>query len=908
MPLGKSVIIRDFQRKPDRYWRVALFGELGFKRRRCGNCGKYFWSLADQATCNDSSCRPYDFIGAPPTKKSFDYAGTWKAIEGFFVRNGHASVPRYPVVCRWFPNLYFNIASIVSFMRPANGTGFEFPENPLIIPQPCLRFNDIPQVGISGRHFTNFIMLGQHSAFDGKNGYWKDRCIELDYRLLTEVFGIRPEEINFIEDAWLGPAAFGSSLEYHVRGLELGNAVFTEFAGTPDNYREMPVKIIDMGAGLERFAWLSTGTPTAYDTIYGDIVEKIRAKTGIEWDVDLLLDYSRLAGSLNIDEVADIEATRAKVAAKLGIPVRDMAKKLRPMQAVYAIADHTKTLALAITDGMLPSNIGGGYNLRVILRRALSFIDEFNLPIELCWIVERHAKHLKQMHPELLNNVEKIKEILDVEEQRYRSHRERARNTLRAVMTKPLPSPVPFEILERYYESDGITPEMFERVAKEAGKPVTIPADFYMSFTERHMREREAEKRPFANVNGLPGTGVLFYEDEKMYDFTAKVLRVIDNKWVVLDRTAFWPRGGGAEPDHGGIGDCAVLNVEKIGNVIVHAVEEPTFKEGETVRCNVNSGRRQQIAIHHTATHIINGAARRLLGDHVWQAGSKKDVDKAHLDVTHYAPLIDEQADKIEKMANDAVKKKLKVIKQTLPRDVAEKKFGFRLYQGGAVPGKALRVVDIKGWDVEACGGLHTDNTGEVSQIIITKVERPQDGIIRFVYAAGPAAERHLKESADILAKCAKELRVPATRLPVAVKGLFAEWKKSRKQLEDVRTKVTARQLSGLKFEERRGLKFLVKEFPKAGPEELKEISLKLSGDNTVIVLFGTADNVYVFGSAGPRAVKAGADVSTVVRDAAAALGGTGGGQPGLAQGVGKDMKKVKQVADRIRLQLTHSG
>jgi alanyl-tRNA synthetase len=901
---AKLTIIRQFQKTPDRYWRVALFDQLGFKRRHCINCGKYFWSIEPQATCNDSSCRPYDFIGNPPTKRTFDYIDSWKAIEDFFKTNGHTSVPRYPVVCRWFPNLYFNIASIVSFMRPSNGTSFEFPYNPLIIPQSCMRFNDIPQVGVSGRHFTNFIMVGQHSAFNGKNGYWKDKCIELDYKLLTDVFGIRPEEINFIEDVWSGPSAFGSSLEYHVAGLEIGNAVFTEFAGTLDNFREMPTKIIDMGAGLERFAWLSTGTSTAYDAIYGDVIEKIRTQTGIEWDVDMLLEYSRHAGALNIDEVADIEKVRAKVAHELGISTEEMVRKLRPMQAVYAIADHTKTLALAITDGMLPSNIGGGYNLRVILRRALSFIDEFNLPLELCWIVERHAKHLKELHPELMENVEKIKQVLDIEENRYRSHRDRARNTLESVLAKPMTSPVPFEVLEKYYESDGITPEMFEQVAKELGKPVNIPADFYVKFTDRHMKEKETEKKALVDVTGLPETVQLFREKEKLYGFNAKVLRIIDNKWIVLDSTAFWPRGGGAEPDHGSIGGRTVYDVEKVGDVIIHAVEDASFEEGEAVECKLNAARRKQIVLHHTATHIVNGAARQLLGEHIWQAGSKKDVDKTHLDVTHHTMLTEKQVEQIEKLANDAIKKKLPVIKSELPRNEAEKKYGFRLYQGGAVPGKNLRITDIKGWDVEACGGLHVDNCSEVEQIIITKVERPQDGIIRFVYVAGPAANDYLAKSATLLAKCAKLMRVPEAKVPAAVKKLFTDWKKTRKQLESLREKKAEKRLKEMKFVEKDGLRFLIAELPKAGHEELKEVSRKLSGDNTVIVLLGVTDRVNVFASAGPTAVKAGIDVGSIVKQTCQGLGGGGGGQPGLAQGTGIKKGEVEDAIVRLKEQL----
>ena len=246
---SKDKLHEKFSSQPDKYYKVELFAEEGFKRQKCNVCGKYFWSLSDAKRCPDPPCTTYGFIGNSPVKGwERDYVETWKVIEKFFVKNGHESVPSYPTVCRWFPGLYFTIASIVAFQRVAGATPvFEFPANPLVIPQVSLRFSDIPNVGVSGRHYTSFIMIGQHSLYDPakKQGYWKDRCIELDWQLLTKVFRIPPEEISFVEDVWLGPAAFGYSLEYYVRGLELGNAVFTEFLGTPENYRQMDRKIIE---------------------------------------------------------------------------------------------------------------------------------------------------------------------------------------------------------------------------------------------------------------------------------------------------------------------------------------------------------------------------------------------------------------------------------------------------------------------------------------------------------------------------------------------------------------------------------------------------------------------------------------------------------------------------------------
>jgi alanyl-tRNA synthetase len=200
----------------------------------------------------------------------------WKQIEEYFQSNAHSIIRRYPVVCRWRDDLYFTIASIVDFQRViGNKVIFELPANPLIVPQMCLRFNDIENVGLSGRHYTSFCMIGQVCNAGAPGGYWKDRCIELDYRMLTNGLGIRQEEITFVEDVWMGAGAFGYSLEYFVSGLELGNAVFTEYEGNENEYRVMSNKIIDMGAGLERFSWITMGTPTSYDCSFGPVVQKL---------------------------------------------------------------------------------------------------------------------------------------------------------------------------------------------------------------------------------------------------------------------------------------------------------------------------------------------------------------------------------------------------------------------------------------------------------------------------------------------------------------------------------------------------------------------------------------------------------------------------------------------------------
>jgi alanyl-tRNA synthetase len=779
--LTKKDLIKELQKNPNRYWKVKLFDDLGFKRKQCKKCRKFFWTLTDREICDDATCRPYGFIGNSPAKKPLDYFETWKVIEKFFVKNGHTSIKRYPTVCRWFP-LYFTLAGIVNFYRRENGNlTFEFPANPIIQTQPCLRFNDIPNVGINSKSYSCFLMIQQSSLYDGKQGYWKDRCIELDFDLLTKVFGIKPEEIVFIEDAWIGPGAFGNSLEYYVQGLELGNAVFTEFLGTPDNFREMKEKVIDMGAGHERFCWITQGTLTSYDSVFGPVIEKLKKLCEIEYNEEFLSKYFKLVGVLDINEIRDLRLARKNIANQLKISLEELEKQVEKLEALYALADHSRTLAFAISDGGIPSNVAGGYNLRVILRRALSFIDKFKWNLKLEDIVLWHIDYLKKLFPELAEHKDEIARILEIEEKRYKQTKERATRIVERIVEKK-------EVLDenkliQLYDSEGITPELL----KEFGAKIEIPPDFYAKVTEKHMREKPIEEKIRFDVSEIPPTKLIFYEDPELLEFKAKILKVFDD-WVVLDQTAFFPTGGGQLHDKGFIDGIEVLDVQKIGKVVIHKIKGK-IPEGKLVNCKVEKERRQILRKHHTATHIVNAATRKVIGPWIFQHGAEKDVDKARLDITHFDAFTEEEIEKIEEEANKVVEKNLPVKIEVLPRGKAEQKYGFRIYQGGAIPEKNLRIVSIGNIDIEACGGLHCRSTGEVGFITILRTKRIQDGINRLEYCSGEVALKHLKEKEKVLKEVAEKLKVKEEKVPEAIKKLFEEWKKKRKEIRKLKRK-----------------------------------------------------------------------------------------------------------------------
>jgi alanyl-tRNA synthetase len=234
--------------------------------------------------------------------------------------------------------------------------------------------------------------------------------------------------------------------------------------------------------------------------------------------------------------------------------------------------------------------------------------------------------------------------------------------------------------------------------------------------------------------------------------------------------------------DTGTLDRQEVVDVFKQGAVAVHVLKEkPNFKVGDTVASKIDFERRKQLAQHHTATHIVNAAARKILGRHINQAGAKKTEEKAHLDITHYQLLSEEELKEINEEANRLVKKDLQVKSSFLTRNEAEKKYGMSIYQGGAVPGKSIRIIEIEGVDVEACGGTHLHKTSEVGEIRILKAGKIQDGIIRLTFTAGKAAQKSEVEKSDVLNEVTKLLNVKPELVPARAQELFEKWKKANK-------------------------------------------------------------------------------------------------------------------------------
>ncbi|MFP4038866.1 MAG: alanine--tRNA ligase, partial [Candidatus Nanohaloarchaea archaeon] len=726
----KEEIKEEASENPEKFFATDVLKEKGFSRGKCSRCGTYFWSSEDREICGEPECGDgYTFINDSPTEKELTHTESWKLFQKFMTDRGYKSIDRYPVVARWRDDVEFTGASIYCFQPYVVSGEAEPPAPELIIPQPSLRFNDVDNVGITGRHYTNFTMIGQ-TCFRESEKYDQDRYFKDMFEFAVKGLGIPEEKLVLHEDAWGGGGNLGASMEFFVDGLELWNQVYMFYKQTPDGYEELDLKVLDMGMGHERITWISRGTETSYESVMPETLEKMKQRTGLEIDQETWKKFLPHSSELNIDEVDDIDEKWREIAEKIGMDVEELKDEIKPAAALYSVAEHSRALIFALADGKIPSNTGGGYNLRMIYRRAKDFIEKHDWDLDMEEVARWNAEELEDMFPELLASINEIEEILEVEADKYEKSREKAREKLEEFDEQPS-----LEKMVELYESHGVSPEMMEEHGFE------VPEDFYTRLGHDEETVHDVEEE--FNLENVPETEKLYYEEREPYrengevrdfEFEAEVVEIVDREWIVLDRTMFYPQGGGQAPDSGEIDGFQVEDVQKQSGVVLHRIPEHDLSEGSSVKCKVDGERRKQLTQHHSATHMVNAAAREELGEHIYQAGANKTEEKARLDITHYEKPSREKLDEIEARVRKTIKEDHSINVLEKEKSEAEQKYGFRIYQGGAPPGNTIRLIDIEEVDIEACGGTHLTNTSHAEEFVLTGCKRIQDGIIRLEY------------------------------------------------------------------------------------------------------------------------------------------------------------------------------
>ena len=937
---------------------LQVFHENGYTRRQCRVSGLWFWSSdSNRDTCGDTEEDEYTFIGAPIID-GFSQRGRElkdamrEQFIGFFEQREHARVEPYPVLARWRDDIHLTIASIADFQPHVTSGAVEPPANPLAISQPCIRLNDIDAVGRSGRHLTTFEMMAHHvfnRPDEGKMYYWMEECVKYCHDMLCVTFGIDPAEITYVENPWSGGGNAGPAVEVIVGGLELATLVFMNLEEDEEgdveikgvNYSEMPLQIIDTGYGLERFCWAAAGTPTIYEAIYPESVAWLKDQAGFSADMfdmtqseldSLLGEMSRLFGIMNIEAGSDGDRMREVFLSRLkerghSIDSDMFAAITEPLSKIYAIPDHMHALANMLGDGLVPSNAKAGYLARMIARRVLRMRDDLGLEVSLSDLAMHHldvnysTKRMKQTQEGLVT-------ILKGEEDRYD---EMLRKGMQVVKTaikdiSKEATELPDEILFTINDSHGIAPDLVMNIATDLGwKNLVLRTGFNAEMAERHAAMAKAAAKAVSakplveSLPELPATVALYYEDVSSQNFEASVLACLPlvgddlpegaTHGIVLDRTCFYPEGGGQEGDYGNLtcdsASHSILDTRKVGELVIHLSAGP-FEVGDMVHGELDWARRRQLMDHHTAVHIVGGAARRLLGPHIYQAGANKSVESARLDITHHRRLTRSDLDQIEALANEVVQNVSRTEKLTLDRKDADRKFGFDLYQGGAPKGSDIRILRIADHDIQACGGTHHDEPGRIGQIRIVRSNAVQDGVERLHIVAGQAAMEHARSQETILRDASEVFQVPVEELPATASRFFGEWKDQRKRIEALEAEIVRLRTSGGGDDmvEVDGVRVVIMEVDgdlKQMTKMLKELTLDESKPTLAILGSREGGGKLMVATTEGTAASEKFNAVDILRSISSHIKGGGGGRPTFAQGGGSNPDGLPAALDAAK-------
>src|SRR5712692_10282413 len=351
---------------------IPFFAEQGFARRKCPNCGSDYWSNSpEQQTCGEVPCKTYTFIGNPPTRRKYSVPEMRIQFMDYFAERGHTRIKPYPIVARWRNDVYLVGASIYDFQPYVTEGTMPPPANPLVISQPCIRFTDIEQVGAAGRHMSIFEMGGAHAFnYPNKEIYWKDDTVRYHHKLLSDVMGVASESITYKEHFWSGGGNAGPDLEGIVAGLEISTLVFMQYKVQGEELIALPIRTVDTGYGMERWAWLSQGSPSGFHAVYGPLLAHVMDLAKVDLDENTLSSLTRWAGIYGASSRASRDAYIEATALETGRGKDAFRSIVQTLEETFAITDHTKAISFLLAEGVVPSNAGEGYLTRLIIRRA----------------------------------------------------------------------------------------------------------------------------------------------------------------------------------------------------------------------------------------------------------------------------------------------------------------------------------------------------------------------------------------------------------------------------------------------------------------------------------------------------------------------------------------------------------
>ncbi|PAV28955.1 alanine--tRNA ligase [Virgibacillus profundi] len=856
----------------------------------------------------------------------------------FFKEKGHRVEPSASLVPKDDPTLLWINSGVATLKKYFDGR--VIPENPrLVNAQKSIRTNDIENVGFTARHHTFFEMLGNFSIGD----YFKEEAIEWAWEFLTSEkwIGFEPEllsvtvhpEDDEAYDIWLnemklpkeriirleenfwdigeGPSGPNTEIFYdrgekygndpndselypggeNDRYLEIWNLVFSQFNhNSDDTYTPLPKKNIDTGLGLERMVSIIQDVPTNFET---DLFMPIIRKT---------------------EELADTTYGKTKEA--------DTAFKV--------ISDHVRTVSFAIGDGAVPSNEGRGYVLRRLLRRAVRFAKEIGIERPFLYeLVDTVGEIMKDFYPEVLKKKEFIINIVKIEEERFHETLNEGLEILSTIMKKEKErgnTIFPGVEVFRLYDTYGFPKELTQEYVEQQG--FTIDEN---EFNQEMKKQRERARNARQKVNSMQVQDSVLSVIEVDSEFigyetletNTKIESIIsDNEavetagvesevFILLKETPFYAESGGQVADNGWIyTDNASAYVEDVQkspkgqNIHRVRVKEGQLQTGDNVKAVVDSHFRTFTIKNHTATHLLHQALKDVLGSHVNQAGSLVTPDRLRFDFSHFNSVTKEELQKIEQIVNEKIWSSISLIINNKTIEEAKEMGAMALF--GEKYGDIVRVVQIDDYSIELCGGCHVGNTSEIGLFKIVSEAGIGAGTRRIEAVTSKHAYQYFNNKLTLLEDSAQLLKTSEDKLPDRIEGLFQEMKDVQKENESLSAKLSNVEASSIldQVETISGVQLLAQKVNVKDMNQLRNMldDLKQKMESGIILL--AAENngkVQLAAGVTKDLIERGLHAGNLIKQAAKACGGGGGGRPDMAQAGGKDPQKIKEALDTAK-------
>ncbi len=863
----------------------------------------------------------------------------------FFKEKGHKIEPSASLVPHNDPTLLWINAGMAPLKPYFDGR--IVPDNPRIAnSQKCIRTNDIENVGKTRRHHTFFEMLGNFSIGD----YFKEEVIAWAWEFLTdpkwigfdpnrlsvtvypedtEAFelwnkkiGLPAERIYKLQDNFwdIGEGPCGPCTEiFYDRGdaygdlsdpecwpggenerfLEVWNLVFSQFNHNKDgSYTPLPNKNIDTGAGLERFASILQDVDSNFDTdLFQPIIQQTCEMAGVQY---------------HVNEEHDI--------------------------ALKVIADHIRTVAFSVGDGVLPSNEGRGYIIRRLLRRAVRYGKVLGMDKPFLYkLTSLVGEIMGVYYPEVVEKREFIEKVIRTEEERFHETlsdglailaemAERARQA----GSRTISGPDAFKLYDTY----GFPFDLTEDFAAERGMTVDR-AGFDAAMQEQRERARAARqesdsmkvqggpladftvKSEFVGYNELvvPATVIAIVHENQFVD----IVGVGETCQVVLDRTPFYAESGGQVSDHGTmISEQTALKVEDVGkaphgqHVHTVVVESGVLRKGDLVEAKVTQELRADTIKNHTATHLLHKALKEVLGEHVNQAGSLVEPERLRFDFSHFGSISAEELQDVEQRVNRQIWKNTNV--DIAQKAIAEAKAMGAMALFGEKYGDIVRVVQVGDYSLELCGGCHVQNTGQIGLFKIVSESGIGSGIRRIEAVTGRHAYDYLDLQLQLLKEAAGLLKSNIADVPKRIDAALQQMKELSRENESLRAKLSRIEAGSLtdQVKDVGGVKVLAAQVNAGDMDSLRNIvdEMKVKLGSGVIVLGAAAEGkVNLVAAVTQDLVAKGFHAGKIIKEVAAKCGGSGGGRPDMAQAGGKDASKLQEalaaVEELARHQLT---